>query len=349
MRPFGNSASFLTGGIYHVQGRARDGDHDLLWSVILKILPETAAHAMPAGVRYWRREALCYASGLLDDLPGGVAAPRYLGGSDRPGEGVWLWLEDLGQAHDAPWSLAQYALVARHLGRFNGAYLTGHSLPRDPWLSTGWLRGWLALTADAMAQLPLLQDRPLVRRGYSPRAVAGITQLWDEREQFLSALDHLPQTFCHYDAFRRNLFLCHGPDGADRPTFIDWEFAGIGAIGAELAALVAASLIFYEVDLAQARALDELVTTAYGEGLREAGWQGDARLARFGYCAAAALRYGPDNVRSILPILADESLHARMEQFFGHTMEEITDHMAACVDILLDRADDARTLLRQLF
>ncbi len=94
--------------------------------------------------------------------------------------------------------------------------------------------------------------------------------------------------------------------------------------------------------------MDELATTAYVEGLCEAGWQGDARLARFGYCAAAARRCGLDNVGSVLPILADESMHARMEQFFGRTIEQITDHMAACVDIMLDRVDDARTLLRQL-
>jgi Ser/Thr protein kinase RdoA (MazF antagonist) len=215
-------------------------------------------------------------------------------------------------------------------------------------LSKDWLRGWIAPAAEAMAQLPTVQNRPLVRRTFPRPAVARLTRLWDEREVFLSALARLPQTFCHRDAFRRNLLLCQSPDRIARPTLIDWEFAGIGAIGEELAALVAASLMFYEVDLAQACALDELTATAYVEGLRAAGWPGDARQVRAGYCTSAALRYGLSPVWIVLPIVADETRYAATEQIFGHTMEEIADHMAACIDLLLERADEARTLLRQL-
>src|SRR5207237_402832 len=83
---------------------------------------------------YGKREALAYASGLLDDLPGGIAAPRCFAVEERTDESCWLWLEEVGDRHGSRWPLSQYARAARALGRFNGAYLAGRALPAYPWL-----------------------------------------------------------------------------------------------------------------------------------------------------------------------------------------------------------------------
>ena len=59
----------------------------------------------------------------LEDLPPGLGAPRSFGHAEHGGQ-HYLWLEDLGS--DAiRRRLDDYGIVARALGRFNGAYLTG--------------------------------------------------------------------------------------------------------------------------------------------------------------------------------------------------------------------------------
>ena len=55
---------------------------------------------------------------------------------------MWLWLEDIRDDYNAPWPVEQYAITARHLGQFNGAYLVGQSFP-EPWIIQNWLRKYV--------------------------------------------------------------------------------------------------------------------------------------------------------------------------------------------------------------
>ncbi|UCC63635.1 MAG: hypothetical protein JSV36_00825, partial [Anaerolineae bacterium] len=124
---------------------------------------------------------------------------------------------------------------------------------------------------------------------------------------------NLMHNCCHLDAFRRNLFVRRRADGRDQTVAIDWAFVGTGAIGEEIEPLVNRSLGFFEVELARARELNDIVIGGYLDGLRDAGWQGDPRRVRLGYTAATALRtlvsYG-----QILPVVLDEGQHILAEQ-----------------------------------
>jgi hypothetical protein len=112
-------------GVFRVSGSARVGGEPRAWSVILKVLPATPGPR--TAWNYPAREALAYEQGLLDNLPPGLGAPRCFGHAKHGGQHN-LWLEDLGS--DAiRWRLDDYGEAARALGRFNGAYLTGRSLP----------------------------------------------------------------------------------------------------------------------------------------------------------------------------------------------------------------------------
>ena len=91
------------------------------------------------------------------------------------------------QAHTAHWRLARYGLAARHLGQFNSAYLTSQSPPSWPWLSTGWLRGWVAQRAPDIAILRQHREPPVVRRRYPGTIVDDMLQLWEERHTFLNS------------------------------------------------------------------------------------------------------------------------------------------------------------------
>jgi hypothetical protein len=341
-----------TGGLYRCSGTSQEESRTVPWSLILKVTrpPLNAATAVAgeetSAFNYWKREALVYQSAVLDDLPGGMAAPRCFGVEEQPDGVLWLWLEDLQDRIAGRWPPSQYGAAACHLGAFNAAYLTGHPLPSFPWLATGWLRSWLAqfpplvglLSADSTWQNPVVQAAVRVP------VAEDLQRLWAEREPFLEALDRLPRTLCHFDAWRTNLFARVSPGGQEQTMAIDWAFAGIGAIGEELSPLVWASLTFFEIELEEARALDPLVFEGYVAGLREAGWRGDVRQARFGYVASAALRYGIPLLWGLADAL-DESRHAAVEQQFGRPVEEVLKRHAEGTYLLLDLAEEARGLL----
>ena len=66
-----------------------------------------------------------------------------------------------------------------------------------------------------------------------------------------------------------------------------------------------ASIGFFEVDLAQANELEEIIFDSYLEGLDDAGWQGDPRQVRLGY-SAASLRYRFASIWLGVEIVQDE-------------------------------------------
>jgi hypothetical protein len=311
-------------GVYRLFGHAHACGKRVPWSVILKIVP--AAGQGP--VHAWGhadREVLAYRSGILRNLPGRLAAPRCLALTRHDAGARCLWLEDLGR-HEVRWSLATYARAAQCLGRFNGAYLAGAPIPKHPWLSRHWLRQWLAEGAAAMATLPEHLDHPLVRRVYPPDVAARITGLWNERDGLLRALDMLPQTLCHHDAFRRNLVAT-----GDRIAALDWAFMGSGPVGAELSPLVTATLAFGEMPLESRPALERATTESYIAGVRESGWQGSDEQITFGYRATSALRYGPGTVRLVLPSLLDPALRHDVTAVVGMPFDRVLELWAGII------------------
>jgi hypothetical protein len=336
--------------LYRFSGDARDQGQAIPWSTILKAIRPVPDRDDPSHFGYWKREVLAYQSGLLDDLPGGLAAPRCFGVCEQPGGEFWIWMEDVKDDLGPRWPLKQYGVAARHLGQFNGAYLIGCPIPSDPSLSKGWLRSLLAQpgAAAGIDQLRDSLEHPLVRRVYPPDGAEGFFRLWAEREAFLDALDRLPHAFCHLDAFRRNLFARHSSEGGYQTVAVDWAFAGTGAIGEEIVPLVVATLGFLEVEMEKALELDAIVFDGYLEGLRDAGWRGDRQVVRLGFTAGAALRYGVAYAGTDISSLVDEGQHARWEQVYGRPMEQVAELWEGGYSILLGWAEEARGLLDSL-
>jgi hypothetical protein len=329
-----------TTSIYQVAGRARRGEQAVDWTLILKIVRATADRIDPIHWNYWKREPLAYRSGLLDDMPGGIAAPRCYGVIERSDETIWIWLEELKDMAGSDWPLTAYRIAARQLGHFNGAYLAGWPLPAGDWVSQGWLRSYVEDYAPIIEQLPALQANLLVARAIPPRFRDDLLRLCLERHIFLEALDRLPQTFCHLDAWRWNLFLTAGADGQSQVAAVDWAFAGLGAVGQELAPLVFSNLADPGLE---AYALD-----GYLEGLAAAGWQGETWTVRLGYLATTALEYGLAVVGFYLAALVDEAQHEMLEQSFGEPVGRLVEHYASWLEFALPRAEQARPLLEKL-
>jgi hypothetical protein len=323
-------------GVFRVSGSARVGGEPRAWSVVLKVLPGTPGS--PTGWNYPAREALAYERGLLGDLPPGLDAPRCFGHAEHGGQ-HFLWLEDLGS--DAiRWRLDDYGKAARALGRFNGAYLIGRSLPVAGWLSQQWLRSWLAEGAGAMRELPRFRRHPLVQRVYPREVLDRLLLLWARRDELLDGLDRMPQVLGHNDAFRRNLFL-----RSERLLAVDWAFLGPEPVGAELAPLVTASVAFLGVARDSWRDLEQTAVEAYLHGLQDVGWRGAPDFPRFGFAASSALRYGPGCVRLVLPALLDETLQPGVELVLGIRFHQVLELWAAVCLENARLADDAFTLL----
>jgi hypothetical protein len=331
--------------VYRFAGQGRDGGQKVSWSLILKAAYPEGDNIRISAWNYYKREADAYQSGWLADLPGGLAAPRCFGVVEHQDGACWTWLEDVRDEIGPHWPLEHYGVVARHLGQFNGAYLVDRPLPSWPWLSSGWLRHCIESSAPALPLLRDSLDHPLVGRWFPGEAGDRFFCLWAERRVYLDALDRLPQTLCHLDLFRRNLFARRTADGDQKSVAIDWALAGRGAVGEEIVSLVLASFIFDEVGLDKAQALEEIVFEGYLEGLRDAGWRGDPRQVRLGYAAAASLRYRFNDVGRWLAVILDEDLHAMLEHTMGRPIGEVFDQ-AAQVDRFSDGlAEEARELM----
>jgi hypothetical protein len=243
--------------------------------------------------------------------------------------------------------------VARHLGQFNGAYLVGQALPNLPWLSQHWIQGWLAYYETTCQEvLKRIRDshfwqQPLLRSAFPRQSADKVLKLWESHDMLLAALDKLPQTFCHLDAYRPNLFLRRDADGSNQTVAVDWAFTGIASVGEEIANLLAASLIWLEHDAAEAGSLDEAVFSGYLNGLRDAGWQGDRRLARLGYTTACALRWGVVGLWW-LQSLADSGKQAELETHWNRPLEELILQWAKTTTYILGLAEEAYWLQEEI-
>jgi hypothetical protein len=342
LQQLGGGRGEVTGGVYRIIGRGHDQGHPVSWSLVLKVVPEPDNDEEPAAYNYWKREFHIYLAGLLADLPG-ITAPRCWGACDRPGEGTWLWLEDIARPTET-WREHDYAQAARNLGQFSAAYLKDRPLPRAAWLSDRMLRKGCAFFGPYMRDLRATLDHPLVCQFCPPAQANRLERLWTAREALLRKAENLPQTFCHLDAIRRNLYRCDRRDSA-RTVAFDWEWAGIAAVGEDLAPLVAGSLCMGDAAAADGVRLEAVAFTGYMDGLLEAGWRGNAADVRLAYCAASALRYGLWGAWLAGKLAREEDGHAVVSAFFARPVDAVVQQFALLLPLLLDHADEAQAAI----
>ena len=331
--------------IYRFSGKGRQKSEIIPWSLILKVL-QPGTDNDPSSSHYWKREAEAYRSGWLDNLSGGLVAPRCFGIGEYASE-VWIWLEDVTDEFGQQWPMERYGLAARHLGQFNGIYLVHEDMPSWSWLSSQWIRKDLAAAAPKFNQLRNYPTHPILHRSLPQDLNKKAFRLWEDREIFLMALERLPDTVCHFDAFRQNLFARRNKDGQDQTVAIDWAFAGLGPLGVEIAALVWVTLAFMEVEAKRAGDLERIVFINYLDGLRDVGWKDDPRHIRFAFTAAIALRR-LGTLGYTFDYFVDESLYPAVQQLTGHSVEEVADQFVEAGQFIENLADEARDLLDTL-
>ena len=335
-------------GVLRVTGAGVSASRRTPWSIIIKTLRRVAEHDDPGDWDYWKREALAYRTGLLNDLPDGFAAPRCFGVEEVDDERVVIGLEDVRDAGPNPWPLDRYGLAARHLGRFNGANQTG-GRPDWSWLSNGRIRQWLSQADRGFQEFDVLARSPIGSAWLTDESVARTKRAWRDRRPLLDALGRLPRCLCHHDAFRRNLIATRTEDGHDLTVAIDWAGVGMGVVGEDLATLVSISLQFLEVDAGDAAQLDRIAFEGYLAGLRDVGAVIDERTVRFGFAAAAHLLMGVGGTGGWLAWLVEEEDRPRVaEGIIGRPIDEILAQWRGLQPYLLDLGDEAHGLTSEL-
>lgn len=332
--------------LHRISGSARMSDRrSVSWSLVAKTFTPPASDATasdPSGWDFWKREINAYVSGVLDDLPGGLEAPRFGGVLQRPGGALWLCLEEISDSSVGPWPLDRFEEVATRVGAFNGAYLTGRPIPGAEGLGPGGLRSWVELgVALHEGQVSSAARGPLAIVATPDRGA--LETLIADQGRMLAALDELPQTFVHRDVTPVNLLL--RPDEAGRSPFVvlDWALAGRGALGEDAAGLVGATLWQLLIDPTEAVALEDRVLRGYLAGLRDAGWHGDQADVRFGYVTTLALRFAP-----LIGWWAGELDRADkadwFERKFGRPPPRLAEAWGTLQEFVLSRADDPLAL-----
>lgn len=77
---------------------------------------------------------------------------------------------------------------------------------------------------------------------------------------------------------------------------------------------------------------------SYLQGLRDSGWNGNANLARFGFCVAAGSRF----------IMAFDKLLTGLKSSDGYSQKEKLSHFLLVIQALLDMAEESWNIRSQI-
>lgn len=340
--PLMPGAGSATGGILRVNADLEVCGQQQPWSVVLKVLRPNSSASERASWNYWKREACLYRSDIPEQLPEGVTAPRCFGVEDRADGSISIWLEDLGSTMSQPWTLSDYVVAARNLGRMNGEWLVNKRPPDLPWLSQRTLASWIGNPLPDLERWPEAMSDPLIGPHCDEEIGRRAIELFHRHMDILDTLARLPQTLSHGDAHRGNMALRHTPSGAREAVLFDWAFTGIRAVGEELESFVSAASLFFHIEHLEIDALSDAAFEGYVAGLNDAGWTGDVNDVRMGYLGAATLRY------ALVPIevyMLDLGLRKWFCDITGRPLGETLERYIAVRRWGMEQEDELRRLM----
>jgi phage shock protein PspC (stress-responsive transcriptional regulator) len=341
-----------TTGLFRFSGQSQSANGNRTWTVVLKCIHDpTQWSQQPREYSYWRREILAFQSGLLEQLPPGVRAPRCYGVIENE-DGAWVWIEHIQETTGMQWSLDYFQRTARQLGRFQGAYLRGTPLPDYPWLcqpffSIGWVEqdGWSGFMNPEFKQNAW--KSPIVQGALDDKQKLRLLQLIVEELRFDVVNNRLPQVLCHNDVHRKNFMWTHSLQTGDEELIgVDWAFTGPGAIGNDLGELVGNSMYFFDYNPYDVETLEAALLDGYLAGIADNGVGIDPPLVRLGYLISLSFWMAtlPGWAAFILPPDSGDNVQA----MYGHSTKEVLACWAYLNAFCLDRAVEARALIQHL-
>lgn len=329
-------------GLFLFEGDGHDEIEPRQWSIVLKTIRANRPEPEPDHLWHWKREYTAMQSGMLLSMPGPLVAPRCFRLEEHP-DGAWIWMEHVVDRTPRRWGMDEFAFAADQLGRTTGAWLAHRSMPDEPWLCRAHALVWAEMwppNDEHWANLHVQATWPNSLR----ERVMG---LWSERARLGGALAHLPQTFAHFDSQRRNLMIRPNAAGQDELVAVDWAWCGLGPVGADAAILLGNSLLLFEGDASRATALDQAIFPAYLEGLRAAGWTGDADAVRLAFCASIAL-FCPFAALTWTASFVSTADPDWIKQWSGMDAAGCVKHFVDMATFAVDQGEEALRLMDQV-
>ena len=333
-------------GLLLHRGQVKSSRGDQTFELVEKICRVLPEGLEPDSWLYWKREALAYQSGLLDDMPPGLTSPNCFGVAYTSLPSARIFLEAIVD-NQPRWSSETHARVGEALGLFNGHHLGVPDMDRRSWMAIGRAHSWVALAAEAFGDFGVLRSDPMLSRWIGGSNVARTIGLWRELEVLRAALADLPRCFCHHDAFKRNILFRKSADAPLDPVAIDWAFAGYGVLGEDLAANIGASLQLLEIDAVDGPVIANAIYKGYLSGLRKSGWSGAESDVRLGFCATTAMTFALGAPGAWLPLLRAPNFSSMVETIVGAPSERFLDNLPVIQSFFLDFGEEALELARR--
>ncbi|THV33415.1 aminoglycoside phosphotransferase [Glycomyces buryatensis] len=274
-----NAANEATGGIWRVSGSGG--------TAILKVATppsesdgQWAASDDPRHWNYWKREYLAYSTGATTAYGEGttISAPRLLAAGPRADGALELWLEDADGTPGQDWSVDRLADFAEQLGLAQARHVGTAS---QPWHSRQWLRQY----AGRHDYRDIDWDAPKAAEHWPDELRSGLRSVWERRTDLFDLVESLPQTLCHLDVWPMNLAT-----RGDEPVLLDWSFFGSGAIGEDIANLIADTFLDGLQPVGLLPEVESALTDAYLAGLAAGGYRDEA-ATRKAIAASGAAKY----------------------------------------------------------
>lgn len=336
--------------LYRLTGEAAHAGSRSAWSIVLKVLSELPNQSDPSAWYYWQREAHFYSSRLAHGQDGLQPARCFLVEERRissNGVELWLWLEDLGELDSSSWSASDFGFAANKIGEFSGKYLMASAQPDYAWLCQDGIVSFVEQLAPFFSRLQETRNDPLLLQQLGAGPIEHIFWHWEQRSYYAELLRFAPQTLCHFDANRRNLFLVKQGTQNEAVIAIDWSYVGFGPVGADILILVVDSLYMGMTALEDVERVASDIIDQYLAGLHQAGWTGSVDLVRLGY-AVAAVYYRLGGLGVMLDLILDEERRQRFEATTGLPLAALLEHNRN-ITIYLDKLlDEARMLYGRL-
>ncbi|MGE7837670.1 phosphotransferase [Viridibacillus arvi] len=330
------SLNFTTEGIYRIHGIADIMGKEVPWSLVVKIIkPGQVEMNDPWYHNYWKREALVNQSDILVNLPHVINTSKCYNVEEKTDGSVWIWMEEIIEDSIKIWTENDYAFVARQLGFFNGAYVTGHTLPEQTWICRNWLESWISgckrYASDPTVYYPQIQPGLNLENIWN-----SYTCLNNNMNKHLQTLSKLPRVLAHQDLSRQNMFINIYQGEEKVLTFIDWQFLSISGLGEDLGKLYGVAMSQGNIQSEQGDYYQKLLFKNYIEGLKDAGWIGDITLPRYGFCTSVALRSAWE-VPKLIKLAASSEIDLN-----------VIENLTRIVSIQMDLGVEADRLMRDV-
>ena len=311
------------------------------WSAILKVMDPTIPTNDAAIWVSPELEEMVYRRGLFRNPNIPFRAARCYLSRQTPTGQFQIWLEDLTDATQPPWSADLYASTVYNLGRFNGHYAGVGELPAGLNINrNNFANRWKSLElVGSLNELAGYASSEIVRKVFAPGQIAAVVDTANYVDRFIARASSLQTALAHGDSHARNLFPMN-----DHVVAVDWSGISEEPLGADAGVLIGSGLT-WGINEAE-MVLDNIENySRYLDGLHDAGWAGDILALRVGFFAQFGIYL------TLISTFTVALLNGKAEERRGFyearleaTLEEVPDRFALISSILVKYLTEFKSL-----